>query len=249
MGRPPIGERAMTDAERKRRLRALAKERIAEPVRTDLASVLKARTASSRQTKLPDAAQAMARIAELEQRAKAGADEVADLKAQLAREQGRREAKAEPEIDAATLSMTAQQKLGIAIRQHQRRLDLALEQRVRERVISAVESIQLPYYREQWEKTRELLEQHRGYIARSEYLKIWRCLHPDSRNNATERLLSEAFNAFKRLEAVLVKREERTIADPNLPSTYEELMAMKRKVVAERKAKRAERAANSVVSR
>jgi hypothetical protein len=80
MGRPPIGERAMTEAERKRRLRALAKARIAEqaaklepgkPVSPDNAELAK------------EPAQ---RIAELEQggQAKARADEITALKKELA---------------------------------------------------------------------------------------------------------------------------------------------------------------------
>jgi outer membrane murein-binding lipoprotein Lpp len=72
MGRPPIGERAMTEAERKRRLRALAKARIAEqvkPASSDHAALVK------------ELAQAKARIAEL---TKAGVDEITALKEELA---------------------------------------------------------------------------------------------------------------------------------------------------------------------
>jgi hypothetical protein len=45
------------------------------------------------------------------------------MRAAVAREEGRREAKAEPEIDPKSLSLTAQEKFEIAIRQHKRKLD------------------------------------------------------------------------------------------------------------------------------
>jgi uncharacterized protein YggU (UPF0235/DUF167 family) len=75
MGRPPIGERAMTEAERKRRLRALAKARLAEqpePVSRDHAVLVK------------ELVQAKARIAKLEQGGQANADEITALKKELA---------------------------------------------------------------------------------------------------------------------------------------------------------------------
>jgi DNA-binding transcriptional MerR regulator len=129
-------------------------------------------------------------------------------------------------IDRSELSLTAQQKLDTAIRQHKRQLDMQFEQQVRARVVQRIEESQLPHFREEWKEIRRLLEYQRGRISRNEYMKIMRCLHPDSRHNASERALSEAFQAFKRLEVVLVNREERTIDDPNIPGSFAEFSQM-----------------------
>jgi hypothetical protein len=70
-GRPPIGERAMTDAERQRRRRA----RLRPATKPVSPAVL---------------AKAHTRITELERQAKASADEVATLKAELRKLRKRR---------------------------------------------------------------------------------------------------------------------------------------------------------------
>jgi hypothetical protein len=74
---------------------------------------------------------------------------------------------------------------------------------------------------------------------RATYRKIWACLHPDRVADAElKERYSEAFNLFQKLEVVLLTEKEDPSPAPAMPTTYEELQALKRKAQEERRAKR-----------
>lgn len=101
----------------------------------------------------------------------------------------RREAVAGAEIDPATLSMSAQEKLAAAIRQHKAQLDRAFEARVNEevrrRIVAADDATrkQNAELRQENLRLSQLLNQ-RGVFTESQYNKLMMCVHPD--NSASE---------------------------------------------------------------
>jgi hypothetical protein len=155
------------------------------------------------------------------------------------REQIRREAKADPHIDPATLSLTAQQKLAAAIRQHKRNLDLEFEARCREECQRWLNDVSLPQYAKELTELERTISERRGVMDRITYKKILACLHPDRvQDHALKKRYEEAFRLFTDLEKRVLNEKESPTRFRQMPRTYEELMAMKAKVQAERRAKR-----------
>ena len=169
----------------------------------------------------------------------AGVGSVQIVKTAVAREEGRRE----PKIDPSELSLSAREKLEAAIRQYRRELDREFRERVRQEVINQCNSIWLPDYQKKLDDAKVVLAARKGVMARGTFVKILSCLHPDSRNSVSDAKLNEAFRAFKSFEVALVKDDEASPPVMEFPQTYEEAMALKRKVSEARKAKR--RARNS----
>jgi hypothetical protein len=137
----------------------------------------------------------------------------------------RREARKEPIIDPSTLSMTAQQKLQTALQQMQKNFELTKEEIIRRAVVERCErllnDVHLPKLAKEWAETRRLLERRKGWMPRATFRKVLACLHPD--RSASERMLSDAFDAFKKLEVVLVSEKEMATEDPTFPRTAAEL--------------------------
>jgi transposase-like protein len=125
----------------------------------------------------------------------------------VARELGRREGQADRPIDRDNLSVTAQQKLDAAIRQHQRKLDMehavrmrALDEEVRQRVLAEGKDY-LASLNEMREKAwseekfyREMIDNHKPPFTKDQFKTILMCLHPDGQRTADK--LSEAFRLF-----------------------------------------------------
>lgn len=150
------------------------------------------------------------------------------------REQIRREAQAEPIIDRAELSLTAQQKLDIAIRQHKRKLSLEYEQRVRDDIEKRIDGMVLPYWKEQIDEAQELYKHRRGAMEKETFNTIRRALHPDSRNSISDKKLAEAFDTFMGLEKFLLNEKDSPTAfkypdGSELPSSLAEWDKMRRK--------------------
>lgn len=159
------------------------------------------------------------------------------LRSAVAREEGRRE----PAISRDMLSITAQQKLESAIRQHKHQLDLEFEARVYAEMKQRFEGGWLPEYQQKLDDAQAITAARRGIWPRAIYRKILACLHPDGRRTVSEKMLGEAFHAFNSInEKVLVQPDERP-QDPRtkLPATVEGWMERKRQVQEERRAKRA----------
>jgi hypothetical protein len=142
----------------------------------------------------------------------------------VAREQGRREAEAE--IDPASLSISAQQKLATAIRQKERKLELDFEQRVQAEAQRRMREISLPHHLEALADAKRIMTTHKGIMPRAQFRKILACLHPDSQPSEAEK--GEAFHFFKLHERALVAAAELPPPD-DFPTTVEELLARRKK--------------------
>lgn len=137
-----------------------------------------------------------------------------------------------PPVDAATLPMSAKEKLDLAIKQATRKLEREFAQRVRDEVKRGIEQSVLPAYEAEYRKYQDWIEHRKGCMSRKVYVKILARLHPDTGGDA------DLFDTFKKLEKVLLDEKQSPTDVPDMPKTYEELMALKQKVAAERRAKR-----------
>jgi hypothetical protein len=146
-------------------------------------------------------------------------------------------------LDPAFLGKTAQEKLAIAIRHHQRKHDLEFEQRVRDETRRRIDEIILPHWKEKIAQAQQLFHRRRGLMDKETFNKIRRGLHPDSRHSITDAKLGEAFDAFMALEKYLLNEQDSPTEFPTLPRTWQEWEAAKRKTTQARKAKYAGRSA------
>jgi len=135
------------------------------------------------------------------------------------RELGRREAQAEPEIDRAALSMSAQQKLDAAIRQEKRKLAAEFEQLVQAKVTEIINEGVLPSWKRRLEEAETVLRRNRrrGAMTMAEFRNILSCLHTDRFSQlfpgmeidpSLRRRFDRAFQEFKRVKVFLVSEEE-----------------------------------------
>ena len=167
---------------------------------------------------------------------------VQHVKLAVATEKGRREA--EPIITPDMLSMSAQEKLDAAIRQHKRKLDLQFERRVLDEIKKRLDEMILPHWKKQIAQAKELFDRRRGLMDKATFNKIRRGLHPDSRNSISDKMLGEAFDAFMGLEKFLLnEKDSPTEVGAGLPRTWADWEAAKRKAT---EARRARRTVNSV---
>jgi hypothetical protein len=152
-------------------------------------------------------------------------------------ENARREAQAQ--IDPSTLSMTAQERLETAIRQHKRKLDLGFEVQVLEECKRRLDEVSLPSYAKKLSELERSIQIRKGVMDRLTYKKILACLHPDRvREPALKKRYEEAFRLFTEMEKRVLNEKESPTQFKEMPRTYEDLMKMKAKVAAERKARR-----------
>lgn len=145
---------------------------------------------------------------------------------------------AEPEIDRASLSLTAQEKLDTAIRQHKRRLMDEWGRAVDERVTQRINEIMLPYWKQKIEEAQELYARRQGLMDKDTFNAIRRALHPDSRNSISDKKLGEAFDAFMALEKFLLAEKDSPTELPDLPKTWADWEKAKQRATAERRARR-----------
>jgi transposase len=162
----------------------------------------------------------------------------------IAAERGRREALADPPIDPATLSLSAQEKLAAAIRQHARKLNMEYDRLRREEVERHIKNVLTPLMQEKLDEADRVIKARRGLMTRSVYKKIWACLHPDrlaalraGHDLKLEERYAEAFDLFSKLEVVLLNEKE--MPTQRIVLTAEMLAARKAQVQAERRAQRA----------
>jgi hypothetical protein len=142
---------------------------------------------------------------------------------------------AEAEIDPSTLSMSAQEKLAAAVRQHQRKLDAGFEQRVLDEIRRRMDEIVLPHWKKQIDQAKELYSRRRALMSKETFNTIRRGLHPDSRNAISDKKLGEAFDEFMQLEKFLLNEKDSPTEFGELPSSLAEWDKMR----AKRSAKRA----------
>jgi hypothetical protein len=141
----------------------------------------------------------------------------------IEREAARRNAvaNAQPEIDAKSLSMTAQQRLDVAIRQRQRELEQEFDRRVLAEVEHRMDHIVLPAWRDTIEWAEAVSRREKGVLTVAEYKMLRACLHPDRVQDETlKRKFSDAFGIIERLEKFLCKPEKEPPA--KFPRTWQE---------------------------
>ena len=155
----------------------------------------------------------------------------------VATEEGVRKAKEDPEIDRATLSMTVQQKLDAAIRQHKAKLDIEFEQRVQAECKAYLDSVGLPHYLKKLERLERLITARKGVMDKTTYNKIRWCLHSDHvQDQALKRRYDEAFTIFNDLEKLLLSEKESPSGFQPLPKNFADLMKQRAKFKEERAA-------------
>jgi hypothetical protein len=158
------------------------------------------------------------------------------LRSAVAREEGRRD----PQIDPDSLSKSVRKKFDAAIRQHQRKLDAEFSSRVSEEIKRVLDQW-LPEYHEKLAQAERALNAYQGIMSRAQFRLLLACLSPDSRKGFTDQKFNEAFNIVKKLEVMLVKKDEQNNVIPSsfqFPRTYEEAIKMKQHLRAQRKAKK-----------
>jgi hypothetical protein len=130
---------------------------------------------------------------------------------------------AEPVIDPATLSLSAQEKLAAAMRQHQRALDAQFQLRVSEEIRRRVDEIILPEWKRRIDEAKRIFNRRRGIMDKDTFNMIRRGLHPDSRKGISDQKLAAAFDAFMRLEKYLLTEvDSPTSFGGDLPSNLAE---------------------------
>jgi hypothetical protein len=131
---------------------------------------------------------------------------------------------------AIALSKSAAKKLVLAIRRATRELDMQYETRVRNEAKKLLDEWHIPDYLKTLRTVQTMLKWKRGIMSRAEYVRIIRCLHPDTGAHVTDENRNEAFRLFTQYEARLVDDNEQVDLKrvSNLPSTVEELLARKR---------------------
>jgi hypothetical protein len=147
--------------------------------------------------------------------------------------------KQEPDAPTLSLSVSAQQRLEAAIRQHKRKLDLEFEQRVMAECQKRIEETILPQYSKTYAVYQDVIKARKGVMDRTTYRKILARLHPDcTPDEVSKKRQEEAFHLFSELEKRLLDEKKSPTPTMQMPRTYEEMMAMKRNVSEARKAKR-----------
>jgi ParB-like chromosome segregation protein Spo0J len=144
------------------------------------------------------------------------------------------------EIDPASLSKTAQEKLEAATRRRMWELDASFHSKVAGEVKKRINEIVLPHWKQQIAMAKKLYGHRRGAMSKDTFNTIRRALHPDSRNSISDQKLSEAFDTFMGLEKYLLDEKDSPTAFPDLPASWDEWEAAKRKETELRKKQRAE---------
>jgi ParB-like chromosome segregation protein Spo0J len=122
----------------------------------------------------------------------------------------------------AELPKTSQEKVDVAIRQHQRKLDAAFESRVAEGVRKRIDEIVLPHWKQKLDDAERILNRRNGIMDKATFNAVRRGLHPDSRNAISTEKLAEAFDAFMRLEKLLLNEKDSPSDPSNIPSSLAE---------------------------
>lgn len=142
---------------------------------------------------------------------------------------------AEAQINAADLSLTAQQKNEIWRRQEMQRLGASFERRVHEEVMRRLDEMQLPLWRERVEQAKTLFERRKGAMPKDTFNTIRRALHPDSRNSISDEKLARAFDAFMALEKYLLDEKDSPTDCGTVPTSVAEWDRMRAQATKARK--------------
>jgi len=121
------------------------------------------------------------------------------------------------DIDPATLSMSAQKKLEIAIRQHQARLSASFQKTVNDEIKARIDGIILPDWKKKIGEAKNIYNRRLKFMSKEIFNTIRRALHPDSRHSISDKKLAEAFDAFMAMEKYLLDEKDSPTEFGNLP--------------------------------
>jgi ParB-like chromosome segregation protein Spo0J len=162
-------------------------------------------------------------------------------------ELARKQALSEPTITPDMLSLTAQQKLELAIRQHKAKLDRDFHAAVTRRADEFIENTIGPILRKREAEATRVIESRKGVMTKETFRKIWACLHPDRILDPEQKpKYQEAFTLFEKVKMLLLNEQESpTRSGPCVPTTPAEWEALKRQAN-ERKAKRGQKGGTNI---
>jgi hypothetical protein len=153
----------------------------------------------------------------------------------------------EPEITPEMLSLTAQKKLELAIKQEIKRLgaqyqvDLAkIRTEAKAEAHELLVKVLGPARQRELDDARRIIKRRDGIMDKKTYTKIRSCLHPDwVLDPKQKQRYEEAFHLFTQLERlILSEKESPTQFGPPLPKTSAEWDELKRQATMARQAKR-----------
>jgi hypothetical protein len=144
-----------------------------------------------------------------------------------------------PEIAAGDLSLTAQQKLDLAIQQHKAKLDEQFHAAVNARVQEFLENTIMPKLQAEQAEARRVMESRKGIMDKKAFRKIVECLHSDRViDPVLKPKYDEAFIIFKGLEKRLLDEKNSPTQFVMIPETRAEWDELRRQVSERRKSKR-----------
>src|SRR6185312_7101668 len=137
------------------------------------------------------------------------------------------------------LSLTARQKLDLAIRQHKRKLDAEFHAAVNACVDEFLENTIMPKFQAEQAEARRVMESRKGILDKKAFRKIVECLHSDRViDPVLKPKYDEAFMIFKGLEKRLLDEKNSPTEFVNFPKTPAEWAELKRQASERRKSKR-----------
>jgi hypothetical protein len=158
----------------------------------------------------------------------------------LEHERIKREASAKLSPDS--LSMTAKEKLETLIRQYKRKLDHDFQRELQRELKERLESTILPHYKQTYETYQQAIKTRmsKSIMTRANYRLVLSCLHPDRvQDDALKKRYEAAFRIFTELEKRVLDENDSPTPSMRMPTTVAEMDAMRAKVQAERRARRA----------
>jgi ParB/RepB/Spo0J family partition protein len=136
---------------------------------------------------------------------------------------GQMEAHADPVIDASTLSMSAQDKLAAALRQHKKVLDATYADRVTEGIRKHMDETLLPILEKEKEEAEAIVASYKGVMSKGDYFLIVKCLHEDTWQSVDQPTRDKAFHIMDRHKNILVAAPKPPGGVP-LPKTLSDLI-------------------------
>jgi hypothetical protein len=147
----------------------------------------------------------------------------------IAREEGRREATEDPEIDLKLLAKSAQEKLAAAERQMRKRVTFEIQEAARIEMQRRLETTILPGLRQRETDANKVIKARKGVMSDIDYKVLLRCIHPDTRASASPELLRQGYELLVKHRLALVAEKENPTEGRAVPSTLAEWDALARK--------------------
>lgn len=145
---------------------------------------------------------------------------------------------AEAQIDPGSLSLSAQQKLQLCLKQQLRKQEQEYHARI-EAAVRRYLDIESERRQKEQNEAKRVMEARHGLMNRATYKKILVCLHPDWVTDAKQKSrYEEAFREFNKLEKLLLSEKDSPTQFMPIPRTAAEWEELKRKATQARRAKR-----------